>query len=194
VSRVSWKEAMAYCNWLTEQLRSWKGTPPALRSVLNPGQNGERSWRVILPSEAEWEKAARGEKGLIYPWGNSFEGERVNHEGTRKDKNTSAVGCFPSGATPLGLLDMSGNVWEWTRSLWGTDLSEPEYKYPYHPGDGREDLQKEDRWLRVLRGGSAWNENDWLRCAYRIRHNPNYDNYYSVGFRVVVSPFFNSDL
>jgi formylglycine-generating enzyme required for sulfatase activity len=188
---VTWHEALAYCKWLTEALRSWKETPQALRSVLNPGQNGERPWRVILPSEAEWEKAARGEKGLIYPWGDSFEGERANYKGSGID-NSSAVGCFPGGAAPLGLLDMSGNVWEWTRSLLGTG-SEPAYKYPYDPGDGREDLQKEDKWLRVVRGGSAWSEKDRLRCASRVRYPPNGD-YGHVGFRVVVSPFFNSDL
>ena len=118
-----------------------------------------------LPSEAEWGKGARGGDGRIWPWGNQWDAERCNSwEGGKRD--TTSVGAYPQGASPYGLLDMAGNVWEWTCSLWGKGL-EPSFKYPYDPADGREDLNAPDSVLRVLRGGS------WLvylvvaRCASR---------------------------
>ena len=178
---VSWHEALAYCEWLTEKLRGWEETPDPLRSLLC-GEDGQPAWRVTLPSEAEWEKAARGTGGRIYPWGDKADPNRANYidTGTR---GISAVGCFPDGKSLFGAEDLSGNVWEWTRSLWG-----PEFPYPYVPGHERENLEAPDDAPRVLRGGSFSYSLQGVRAANRIRLDPD-DRYYFVGFRVVVSPF-----
>jgi formylglycine-generating enzyme required for sulfatase activity len=149
VVRVSWYEAVDYCNWLSEV--------------------AGRPYR--LPSEAEWEKGARGDDGRIYPWGNQWNAERCNsREGGRED--TTPVGAYPQGASPYGLLDMAGNVWEWTRSLWGEESWEPLFKYPYDLADGREDLEAPDRVLRVLRGGSWDDDRVDARCVGRLWLEP----------------------
>ncbi len=169
---VSWYAAVAYCRWLTEALREC--------GELSADQE------VRLPSEAEWEKAARG--GLpserIYPWGADADPERANYAETGIG-STSAVGAFPGGASPYGVEDMSGNVWEWTRSLWGKDWGEPELTYPYTAEDGRENLAG-DAW-RVLRGGAFFNLQWYARCASRLRLDPHY-RHPNRGFRILVSP------
>jgi formylglycine-generating enzyme required for sulfatase activity len=83
---------------------------------------------------------------------------------------------------------LSGNVWEWTRTLWGKDWSEPDFAYPYQPLDGREDLNAAPHNLRVLRGGSSFDSARDARCSYRVWYYPDVwcDD---VGFRVVVSPY-----
>jgi formylglycine-generating enzyme required for sulfatase activity len=181
---VSWHEALAYCDWLTQELREWDGTPEPLSTLLR-----EEGWVVTLPSEAEWEKAARGGEGKRrYPWGDYPEPNRANY-GDTGIGTTSAVGCFPGGASPAGVEDLSGNVWEWTRSLWGEDWQEPNFDYPYDSEDGREDLEAGDDVGRVLRGGAFGYTVIHVRCAFRdYRLNPLY-RYGDYGFRVVVSPF-----
>jgi formylglycine-generating enzyme required for sulfatase activity len=163
---ISWFEAMAYCRWMASQT----GTS------------------VELPSEAQWEKAARGRKGRIYPWGNHFAADWANcREGEQRVMSTTPVGIYLKGKSPYGCLDMAGNVWEWTRSLWGKDLYKPDYKYPYDPNDGRENTEAEDEILRVLRGGS-WDLNrNYARCSSRLRLYP-VSRHDSYGFRVAVSP------
>ena len=84
-----------------------------------------------------------------------------------------AGGRYPDGVSPYGLLDMAGNVWEWTSSLWGKDANKPEFGYPYDAKDGRENLNAPDTVLRVLRGGSFRNDAQHVRCACRYRHHPN---------------------
>lgn len=100
-------------------------------------------------------------------------------------EGTTPVGIFPEGASPYGCLDMVGNTWEWTRSLWGKDINQPDFKYPYRADDGRENLEAGNNPLRVLRGGAFHNKQLSARCAYRYRHSPR-DGSGSRGFRVMV--------
>jgi len=158
---VSWYDAVAYCSWLAEVT----GRP------------------YRLPSEAEWEKAARGTDGRIYPWGDEWDVKRCNSSEERLGGTTPA-GAYPRGASPYGLQDMVGNVWEWTRSLRGERLS---FEYPYDPQDGREKLEAGDDAQRVLRGGSWGSFRFLARCGSRLYDLPG-SRYVIVGFRVVVSP------
>jgi formylglycine-generating enzyme required for sulfatase activity len=189
VTWVSWAEAMHYCAWLTEKLCEGTDTPAVLQRLLR-SEVASRPWRVTLPSEAEWEKAARGEDGRTYPWGNKADSNRANYSASGI-YTTSAVGCFPSGASPYAVEDLAGNVWEWTRSSGGTAWERP--LYPYVPGEDCEHVNtRRDNNFRIVRGGASlpprWN----VRAAIRYRLGA-VARSFSVGFRVAVSPFF-SDL
>ena len=153
---VNWYEATAFCRWLTHH-------------YLNDG------YTYRLPSEAEWEYAARGSARHTYPWGNlEPDAERANFN--QEYNGTSAVGCFPAGATPgTGLLDMAGNVWEWTCSVYRP--------YPYDPTDGREDGAEPAKKRFTLRGGAWYFQPIYLRAAYRVFNTPDYLRQY-VGFRL----------
>ncbi len=156
---VSWYEAMAFCAWLRHKL----------------GRT------VRLPSEAEWEKAARGSDGRSYPWGDKVTREHANYNETSIG-TTSAVGIFPKGASPYDVLDMAGNVWEWTSSLWGQNWEKPDFGYPYDPKDGREEPTAGGR--RVVRGGSFDYLQLSVRCAFRLWFDAG-NRLFDVGFRVV---------
>jgi formylglycine-generating enzyme required for sulfatase activity len=179
---VTWYEAMEYCDWLGERLRSLalEQIATGLEAVEAQQRDfwlglAEGKLTVSLPSEAEWEKAARGDTGWIYPWGEEFDAEKANTSETGID-HTSAVGCFPGGVSPYGVQDLSGNVWEWTRSL--------NVPYPYDPQDGRENPDADGS--RVLRGGAFRYNRSCARCAYRNWLDPDL-LVRDVGFRVVVS-------
>jgi formylglycine-generating enzyme required for sulfatase activity len=183
VVTVTWFDALAYCNWLTgklkEKARAVKVENPVEQSFWQRLANGELT--VTLPSEAEWEKAARGDKGAgNFPWGDDITPNHANYGDTNINR-TSAVGCFPQGRSPYGLLDMSGNVWEWTRSIHD--------KYPYKPEEKRETLGDKNS-ARVVRGGAFLDVEWYVRCAVRLRLDPDL-RYWDQGFRVVVSPVFH---
>ena len=177
VVSVSWYDALAYCEWLTNKLRSRESS---LEPLLHKG------WVITLPSEAEWEKAARGVDGHMFPWGSAFDSAQANTVETGIG-NTTAVGSFPGGASPYGLLDMAGNVWEWTRSSWGRAFQTPDYSYPYKPDDGRENLQASREIYRILRGGSFYENHRFIRTAFRMSSDPGFWKD-TIGFRVAVCP------
>ena len=170
--RMTWHDAQAYCTWLTDIWRK--------EGKINAKEE------ALLPSEAEWEKAARGTDGRVFPWGDKWDETRCNTSESGIGR-ICAAGMYPDGASPYGCLDMAGNVWEWTSSLRGEYGSKPEYKYPYDPADGRENLEAGDDDLRVLRGGSWYSSLYLARCLFRFRNAP-FDRFNDRGFRVVVSP------
>ncbi len=200
VGFVNWYDALAFCEWLN---RRWGAHLP-------PG------YRVTLPNEAEWEKAARG--GLVvpvaphvttvhalretmksppatednrlpereYPWGDEPEKPaaaddpyRANNEAGGVGRAT-AVGSFPAGGSRSGCLDMSGNVWEWTRSYYGK-------KRPYRLSADYETVRRDNKESMLLCGGAYWS--DYTGCSARDRLFP--DDFFNVGYgiRVAVSPF-----
>lgn len=156
---VTHADAMAYCRWLS-------------------GRIGQL---VRLPTEAEWERAARG--GLEqqrYPWGNDIDASRANflpEPALKRHRGTRPVGSFPANA--FNVYDMAGNVWQWVADWYGADA--------YRDGDDRNPRGPAQGAFRVLRGGSwVTHDIDQLRCAHRHKVPP--DSYaYSIGFRVVYS-------
>jgi formylglycine-generating enzyme required for sulfatase activity len=192
VRYVTWHDALAYCDWLEGVLKEQASKIEAQDEAASAfwGALASGKYRVTLPSEAEWEKAARGPiyiqqskiNNRIYPWGD-IDPNKAN-TGETGIGTTTAVGCFPGGESPYGCLDMSGNVLEWTRTIWND-----KFGYPYKLDDGREDLQQKDA-LRVLRGGSYFNRAVRARCAFRGRYDPVIRSGFG-GFRVVVSPLFS---
>lgn len=176
VVNISWYNALIYCSWLDLNLRKRKNIPLILRDLLTDNQN----FHVTLPSEAEWEKAARGTFGIKYPWGDKFDPLNTNTKESNIGK-TTAVGHFPRGASPYGIMDMCGNVWEWTRSLDGFD-------YPYSNNQNeREDLGARENIGRIIRGGAFNLTSTTAQCISRSACLPETIKN-NLGFRVVISP------
>jgi formylglycine-generating enzyme required for sulfatase activity len=138
---INWYEASAYAKWLS----------------IKTGKN------YALPTEAQWEKAARGSKGLVYPWGNKFDKNLCNNRelGLRR---TSPVGIFPGGTSPYGCMDMAGNVWEWCADWYEKDYyKKSPAKNPIGPSIGSNRVIPN----RVIRG-ARWADVAWYcRAACR---------------------------
>jgi len=153
VVNVSWHDALAYCRWLAEAT----GRP------------------YTLPTEAQWEKAARGPDGRLYPWGDEFDKSRCNTDESGIGGTTPVGRYSPAGDSPYGCADMVGNVREWCLTKWRGNYKTPEDNDP--AGNA----------ARVLRGGS-WDVSRWgARAAFRYGYGP-HDWGGAVGFRCVLSP------
>jgi iron(II)-dependent oxidoreductase len=192
---VTWYDAQAYADWLTQ---TWQAS-----GKLPLG------WRVRLPTEPEWEKAARGGLKLpqtatvmrarellfngalgsnanlslmpnllpqrSYPWGDIADPSKANYADTEPGALTP-VGRFAEGATPYGCIDMVGNAWEWTASVY--------QPYPYAASDGREDMHSSA--ARVIRGGAYFSFDQFIRCSTRYSALPS-KSYNFIGFRIVIA-------
>lgn len=197
---VTMDDALAYCRWINEMMRA----------KTDFFSHFSDDTMVTIPSEAEWEKAARGgleipEKPLLfrgsiqsphpdelrkldliknpipsrkYPWGQNIDIRKANYSVSGINR-TCPVGIFTEGISPYGLLDMSGNVWEWTRS---------EFKsYRYDATDGRESLRSKR--MKTMRGGSFFNESNFQTVSCRWRNGPTHFGN-NRGFRVIIGPVF----
>lgn len=145
---MKWSQANQYCQWV--------------------GGN--------LPTEAQWEKAARGTDSREYPWGNDPP-ERTDGNYDFDWGNSLEVGSFPQSASPYGALDMAGNVWEWVRDWYG----------PYDTDTSSNPVGPESGDVKVMRGGCWYNTAKNIRSSYRGGDDPN-NSYYSYGFRCAVEP------
>jgi formylglycine-generating enzyme required for sulfatase activity len=160
--RVSWYDAVAFCRWLSHRLGGEY-------DLDNPD-----AWLVRLPTEFEWEKAARGTDGRTYPWGDDFEANRANTKESGNQQTTPVI-RYTNGASPYGALGMSGNVWEWCL----TDVNNLAQMA------AQEDMRSYAR--RVLRGGSWYFPHSLARAAYRGSSSPS-SRSYGLGFRLVRAP------
>lgn len=157
---VSWEDTVAFCKWLS--------------------QASGQSFR--LPTEAEWEKAARGTDGRKYPWGNQWDSSKLNSKEGGPGDTTTPVGHYsPGGDSPYGVADMCGNVWEWCSTVW------QEKAYPFEVQDEWVETYLNRRNVRrVLRGGTFHHRASYVRCAVRFKLHPRPDWSIDLSFRVVL--------
>jgi formylglycine-generating enzyme required for sulfatase activity len=163
---VSWHDAVAFCQWLSRE------TGKTFR----------------LPTEAEWEKAARGTDGWIYPWGNEWDEAKLNSEEAGPGDTTPVGQYSPDGDSPYGAADMSGNVWEWCADWFNGEEYQHRAKSTVRDPQGPKEGAS-----RVLRGGSFLNARSGVRCAVRSGFYPDLRSTL-YGFRVVVVSPILSDL
>ena len=163
VTGISRDDGLAYCAWLGQQLARLTG-------------EAREKFQYRLPTEAEWEHAARGADGRLYPWGNDFDPWRCNTADSAKG-GTTPVGYYsPSGDSPFGIEGMSGNVWEWTSSALRP--------YPFKPEV--ENGEADSSLACVIRGGGWYYSHKLARCAARESALPGFVSA-SLGFRIVRS-------
>lgn len=172
---VSWYDAIAFCRWLTAKVQ-------AEPSLLPPELQGRTDWHITLPTEWQWEKAARGFDGRRYPWGADYVSGYANIDETARYggekvglnflNKTSAVGMYPPNRSPFGIVDLSGNVWEWCLN---------EYTDPAR-------IQETEDVYRIMRGGSQNLDSDAASALIRDAWLPHW-RYEFSGFRVVVGGF-----
>jgi formylglycine-generating enzyme required for sulfatase activity len=159
VVNVSWEDAVAYCQWLSART----GKP------------------YRLPTEAEWEKAARGTDGRIYPWGDSRDHKKLNSAKAGLGDTTPVGQYSPAGDSPFGAADMAGNIWEWCVDWFGSEeyqqRASPIVKDPHGPENGTR---------RVVRGGAYLSHWVYTRATVRYHHYPDARDS-SLGFRVAMS-------
>ncbi|MEM7414988.1 MAG: SUMF1/EgtB/PvdO family nonheme iron enzyme [Gemmatimonadota bacterium] len=164
VTQVTWADAQQYVHWLDGVLRDSPATPSGLRDLLDAG------WRVVLPDEAHWEKAARGSDGRLFPWGDDF---------SPSFANVGSGEIAPVGRAPCpcahGLHDMAGNVWEWTAS--------PHQPYPHTAEDDVGTVVDDAVW--VMRGGSFMDGPQQVRAAHRGGADPGVRRPF-IGFRIAL--------
>jgi formylglycine-generating enzyme required for sulfatase activity len=193
---IDWHESLAFCAWLGAR---WAAHLP-------------EGWQVCLPSEAQWEKAARGGIALprrsriadihgigqdiacsavenaapqrTFPWGEAWDTDYANAE--MEIGRRSAVGAYPAGRSALGAEELVGNVWEWTRSLWGENFMRSDFAYAYPDTlPQRGDISADVKILRIVRGGDWTDLRSVARCAFRIGALPDVHSNL-LGFRVVL--------
>lgn len=161
-TRVNWFDCMAFCAWLSYQLQS-------LGSIQNSHQlvvEDIGTWNVRLPTEQEWQRAAVGDTGWVYPWGNYLDDTLCNYRS--HIGSPTGVRDFPDSKSPYGVMNMVGNTWEWCLTAWGKDsIDVAGYTY------------------RIMRGG-AWNVSnpEYLRATDRYGHPPR-GRLNDAGFRCI---------
>ncbi|MFP4582242.1 MAG: NACHT domain-containing protein [Desulfococcaceae bacterium] len=204
---VTWYEALAFTRWLDRQWRNSGRLPEGFRLRLCTEAEWEKASRggleipaastIVSADESTWgvsqtlEMKPNPRVERRFPWGETENTDKPNPEAANYDdtgiNTTSAVGAFSLGETPFGCRDMSGNVWEWTVSLWGKNVLKPDFTYPYRHDEKWNNETAGNEILRVVRGGAFFSFVDLVRCAYRFRDYP-HSRDGDFGFRFCVAP------